>query len=426
MQRKLRKLVPGFLQKIDQDWMLNRPFLWATRIHYVLFFGLIGLAASTVFGLLQPISVSQIPKTTSFLIMMAIPALMALGYWWYRLSNVFSDTSHELGIWRRNFALILLGSLLIMAVPMSGWFIVETRAMEVREEVDRYEDSKALAIGLHLFESTLAPNQFSAYRDGQNPTYSWLYNYNEDQLKQKFAQSDPTVAAHKFLEAAHRYLPESYPITAQRLVEGYKLKYFPSDFNADALWQWRQDIMQKINYWEDMGVINPYDLHSVPNATQRSIDWKLVNTAIVLFLVPFLGLGLSFIYLGFRPFIGLMLSLVTLVGLISIITQFMTYRVEIQESFYGVAAIISFFAMFFGFSKPNDKPWQRNAQQIGLMAGLFGIYGLLIFAPSTLFNGPDTPPSLLIVAGILVVMTSLWLGPIRTRINFLQTTPSAR
>ncbi|MFK7923410.1 MAG: hypothetical protein AB8H47_15715, partial [Bacteroidia bacterium] len=104
----------------------------------------------------------------------------------------------------------------------------------------------------------------------------------------------------------------------------------------------------------------------------------------------------------------------------------MTYRIDIGESLYGVAAIISFFALYYGYGKPNAKPWQRSAQQIALMIGLFGVYGLLSFAPSVLFNSPDEPTSLPLVAGIVVVMSSLWLGPIRTRINFLQTTPSAR
>ncbi|MFK7926146.1 MAG: hypothetical protein AB8H47_29630, partial [Bacteroidia bacterium] len=369
MQRKLRKLIPGFLQKIDRDWMLNRPFLWATRIHYVLFFGLLGMGASTAFGLLQPISVSQIPFTTSFLILAAIPALMALGYWWYRLSHVFSDTSHELGIWRRNFVLILLGSLMIMAVPTSGWFIMEMRAMEVRSEIDRYEDSKALAKGLHLFESKLAAKQFYAYRNGQNPTYSWLYKYNEDQLAQEFDQSDPAMVAQAFLEVAHRYLPDSYPLTSQKLVEGYELKYFPSTLNPDAIWQWRQDIMRKINYWEDMGAFNPYALHSNLDTTQPSIDWKLLHIGTILLLIPFLSLGLSFIYLGVKPFIGLLLSLLALAGLTILMAPFMTYRIDIGESLYGVAAIISFFALYYGYGKPNAKPWQRSAQQIALMIG---------------------------------------------------------
>lgn len=426
MERKLRKFVPTFLQKIDRDWMLNRPYLWATKIHYVLFYGLIGLGLSMTFGQLQPISPSQISISTSFLITLSIPALLALAYWWYRLSVVFSQFAHDTQIWRRNFSLILLGSLLIMAVPTSGWFIMEWRTMEVRNELNRLEDTKTLEQGVHLFTSVMPVKLYWTYWDGHYSERSWYYNYSREDAIDDFMGLDKAQIAADFLEMAHRYNPDSYPISAEELVVAYHNRKLPSQFTRDALWHWRQDLMKRLNYWEELGAINPFRLHSgyaLPSV--EGINWKNIYPGILLFLIPFLGLGLAFVYLGLRPFIGFVLSLSALATVFGTMGQFMTYRVEIQEFFYGMMALTGFFSLYFGFSKAAAKNWMRSAQSIALLVGLTAIYGLLLFGPTVLLDmRTQGPPSALVMSGILTLLIALWLGPFQRRFNYLQTSPT--
>lgn len=427
MERKLKKFVPAFLQKIDRDWMLNRPYLWATKIHYVLFYGLIGLGLSMTFGQLQPISPSQISISTSFLIMLSIPAVLALGYWWYRLSITFSHYAHDVNIWRRNFGLILIGSLLIMSVPVSGWFIMEWRSMEVRSSLNRLQDTKTLARGVQLFDSVLPNQLYTTYRKGKPAERSWLYSYTEEEAEHDFLSMNQAFIARDFIKMAHRYLPESYPISTEKLIEAYLQNKFPPNFTQDALWQWRQDLVEKLNYWEDMGVLNPFNLYYYQSQPSiKGMNWKIIYPGILLFLIPFLGLGISLIYLGFRGFIGFVLSLTALGILIGTLGQFMTYRVELNESFYGMIALMGFFSLYYGFSKMSQKNWHRSVQKVSLFVGLTALYGLMILGPSVLFSlHTDGPPSPLLLAGILTMISALWLGPFQKRINDLQTTPSA-
>ncbi|MEL6593715.1 MAG: hypothetical protein AAFQ68_26675, partial [Bacteroidota bacterium] len=167
MQRTLRKFIPAFLRRLDHDWLLNRPFLWATRIHYVLFFGLLGLVASLVAGLVHTISPADIPRSTAYLSLVGVATLLGLGYWWFLLSQTFSREVHESAIWRRNLILIMAGSLLLVSVPLSGWFVMERRAVEVRKDLQIDLDIDCLQKGLHFFESRLPMKMYSTYRDGQ-------------------------------------------------------------------------------------------------------------------------------------------------------------------------------------------------------------------------------------------------------------------
>ncbi|MEL7530351.1 MAG: hypothetical protein AAFN10_03545, partial [Bacteroidota bacterium] len=390
------------------------------------FYGLIALGFSMTFGQLQPISASEISISTSFLITLSIPALIFLAYWWYRLSLVFSHFAHDAQIWRRNFGLILLGSLLIMAVPTSGWFMMEWRTMEVRKELSLLEDTKTFERGLFLFESVLPTQLYSTFWEGQINERSWLYNYDQEDALKDFVQMDRKILAQDFLAMAHRYLPASYPISAEDLETAYIRKQFPAQFDQDALWQWRQELMKRLNYWEELGMLNPFNLHSeheLPSV--EGMDWKAIYPGILLFLIPFVGLGFALIYLGFRPFIGYILSITALATVVGTLGQFMTYRVEIQEFFYGMLALAGFFSLYFGFGKAAAKPWIRIAQSVALFVGLTALYGLLIFGPSVLFGfNSQGPPSLLMMTGIMSLMITLWLGPFQQRINYLQTAPS--
>ena len=49
-----RPLMPGFLKKAEQKLLLNNPGIWSTRIHLVLYYGVLFLLFVTVLCFLEP------------------------------------------------------------------------------------------------------------------------------------------------------------------------------------------------------------------------------------------------------------------------------------------------------------------------------------------------------------------------------------
>ncbi|MEO1450979.1 MAG: hypothetical protein AAFV07_15725, partial [Bacteroidota bacterium] len=81
MLRHLQKFIPGFLLDLDRKWLVNRPGLWATRIHYVLFFGGLGTALALLFTQTRSISLQSVPHVFAEGWLVAIPTLLAFLFW---------------------------------------------------------------------------------------------------------------------------------------------------------------------------------------------------------------------------------------------------------------------------------------------------------------------------------------------------------
>lgn len=85
----LNLLIPSFLKKFSNYLLVNHPFIWKTRIHYILFYAFIANILAITIGLTLPVSLNYIPdyegvKVISILLM----ALSGLAYlFWIFLLN---------------------------------------------------------------------------------------------------------------------------------------------------------------------------------------------------------------------------------------------------------------------------------------------------------------------------------------------------
>ncbi|MEL7530356.1 MAG: hypothetical protein AAFN10_03570 [Bacteroidota bacterium] len=144
MQRFFATISPAFLRKLDQQLLINRPFLWATRIHHVLYWALLGNVFAACYAYLLPISGENIPSPWSGTIVLSLPVLSGLVFW--------AKSLQERGYWLhqkvipqksllRNQALFGLGSLLISAIPVVFFSIVSMRLNSLMT----YGDYEAIA-----------------------------------------------------------------------------------------------------------------------------------------------------------------------------------------------------------------------------------------------------------------------------------------
>lgn len=79
----LKKLIPPFLRKLDNYLLLNHPIAWISKIHIVLFYGIITWSLSALSGLLIPINLAQPQDLGLWYFLFTILAIVALCFWIY-------------------------------------------------------------------------------------------------------------------------------------------------------------------------------------------------------------------------------------------------------------------------------------------------------------------------------------------------------
>lgn len=114
---KLQKLVPSILSEYNQKWLTTTPWLWETKIHYVVFYaGLFNLLvfASTCLSFCFADSYGIhfiLPASLSIL------STIGIGTWLYALNNFSIERSygkHKTGIIKKRFLLYFTSFALLM------------------------------------------------------------------------------------------------------------------------------------------------------------------------------------------------------------------------------------------------------------------------------------------------------------------------
>jgi hypothetical protein len=86
MLKKADILTPSWLKRLDKYLLLNHPAIWASRIHYVLFFGGVGMGLLLAKAWLGPLSLSNIPDPDFHFWLAAVPCILLLPLLTYQLS----------------------------------------------------------------------------------------------------------------------------------------------------------------------------------------------------------------------------------------------------------------------------------------------------------------------------------------------------
>lgn len=83
MKTLIKKIVPGSLYRLDDHLLENYPLLWASRLHFLIYFELLLFCFNTLISSFQPISYTHIPGTTWLLIYGMGTNLILLIVWIY-------------------------------------------------------------------------------------------------------------------------------------------------------------------------------------------------------------------------------------------------------------------------------------------------------------------------------------------------------
>ncbi len=186
MLRKIELLIPPFLKRLDQQLLLNRPGLWTTKIHYVLFFGGIGLLLLLIKATLTPLSLSDIPNPGTHFMVLLIPIIIGFGVYVFRLSlfNVekqFGQTAPGRSLRDQLIFAATIGLLALMPFAYS-YILSDKIAAQVSNE-QLSADINALNLGdlffpedVYLYDKNVKENgeyHYDTYDyEGYSPFYS--------------------------------------------------------------------------------------------------------------------------------------------------------------------------------------------------------------------------------------------------------------
>ncbi|MBL7912621.1 MAG: hypothetical protein JNJ41_16285 [Bacteroidia bacterium] len=114
-----KKIAPGFLNRIDTYLLTNYPIVWISKIHYVVWFGLLLYLISTLIGCFVPIDLTSRADSGLWFLLLSVLSFILSWFWGYRYL-IFNKEKNfgnlKFGDEYKNFFLVFL------CVTIFAWF----------------------------------------------------------------------------------------------------------------------------------------------------------------------------------------------------------------------------------------------------------------------------------------------------------------
>ena len=413
MLRLTRQLIPPFLTALDRQWLLNRPYLWATRIHLVLFFGLGGLFSCLVIAFMPTVMAHSLPKGWHYALALGIPALMGLGLWIWR-SAQFSQAIPESWNSRFHLSLIyLLGFVVLTAGPLLTWTLIDLRVQQYGLNQDIRKDARTLAMGYQFFKDLPGVHGGSAFygigHRGANQIAEefQLHSHDPKWVKETLAE---------FCQTAQLYVPHAFPPESLDFLNWQNRGEAPSPQMINT---WVEDLEFQLTKWEQK-TFEPF----FPFNPNRSDFWWALFTALFL---PLGGLIIGTVQMGWERSIGLiaMLAAMGLVNMLLLLAM-QIIGINIGEGLPWVLLLIlnTLFLFYLGTRNKNRSPFHESLKQTSLVLGLGSLYFLVLYFPALVFHVND-PPSLWYTALVCCLIMALWIGLVQPSLHKLKAHPQS-
>lgn len=174
----MKKLIPPFLKRIDAYLLLNHPIAWISKIHIVLFYGLITWSLSALSGFVIPINLSQTQDLGLWYFLFTILAIIALCFWIYH--NVIFNLEKKFGKrhWTDEYKIFFLNVacvFIFISFPVPFTSIYNSRVASVVSNEEFIRDINTLNAG-ELFVVNNINNYEATYDTASRLTY---YNINK-------------------------------------------------------------------------------------------------------------------------------------------------------------------------------------------------------------------------------------------------------
>ncbi|MEM6261790.1 MAG: hypothetical protein AAGI38_04735 [Bacteroidota bacterium] len=379
MRRKINILIPGFLKRLDHYLLINYPALWATKVHYALFFIFIGYALMGLHLAVNPIQLHDVPEPWVYFGVLTIPA--GLSFLWYAYQVSLFKVEKYSGRWNvaqslRDQVVYFLVILLIAGGPVV-YFNGQDHLIANRVTTSGLEsDINALEIGDFFFPTHkyfFEPLNINpagevvfdgAYRHYYGGGYagSGVNTITENELIEFHAvpktRTKKLEIIKQYINVLEKYSGYRVPYTAQQVLASFESKKML--FILDDLGRVKYTAYQNINrVLEAKSPFNVTDLGGL-------ILYLLVFTSCIwLFLLIFQQIGLKLFLLtvvvGFLSILTVGFSIAVLGGVL------MYYTDELIVTIYFALLIFFIGVGYRRRTSPRYRNWKMIALSLSVL-----------------------------------------------------------
>jgi hypothetical protein len=207
----LNLLAPKFLKNLDDYFLLHHRLLWLTKVHYVLYYGLVtALAGATLIWAYPLRTDSSLPETALILFLSILLGLPALIFWLHK-QTLYSIEKNYGNLFpfmeQLRFGIYLFCFAIFAGIPIYFAVLVENKVANLENREQLAKDIYSLNAGNPYFPSN---------QNGENGDVIW----EEDKAKlqnwdgqQQFPQLGEGRNYYNFMpfHANYYYKYDSYP-----------------------------------------------------------------------------------------------------------------------------------------------------------------------------------------------------------------------
>jgi hypothetical protein len=214
-----RPLMPEFLKKAEQKLLLNKPGLWSTRIHLVLYYGILFMAVLAVVSFLDPMDMRRRSVESVWIGYVSILSVIALVVWliYFLRFNVFKKYGIIHPMYSLvNFILIFIATVVIALFTQVQPVVESIRANYAYGDEEIVKDINAMNLKLAQLENAtlhepwekdtilVLPDSIADVRGGQRrivagystaePVYNIPYEIvRESHIKYRLESTDSVI-----------------------------------------------------------------------------------------------------------------------------------------------------------------------------------------------------------------------------------------
>lgn len=314
----MSRFTPTFLQKIDKDWLLNQPEIWATRIHHLLFWGALYVGGLGLLGMLYPVTSNNVPDTEGSFAIGLFSAAFGFLYWVYQVSlyrpqeqfgNLPAGYSvKEIGIYLAGIVFLMSGSFFFSKQ-------IDIKSANVVSKSRLIEDVNRLNTGYIYFANRYdIENQIST----QNFIYPHYNLYPQEEFQGVLTQEELAYKVNKvrndkkvqlaqianYIESYNRYTNDPILASPEEV-----LTRFNAQLASISVGETTDNNFEQSEFYHDTWQVDRIIGRIAKAKTHRSMfyEWEFYGAMSI--LSGILGLSfLVFLRLGLRKFIVTILT----------------------------------------------------------------------------------------------------------------------
>lgn len=395
----MRKLIPNFLRNLDAYLLLNAPVIWISKIHYVLFFGLLMWLFSALIGFVIPINLFESQDLGIWYFLFTILAIVALCFWIYR--NVIFNIEKKFGNrhWTDEYKIFFLSFFSVFifmsfAFPFS--IIYNSRVANTVTDSELINDINILNEG-EPYIVTDINHYYSTYDSIKDKNYFYINDCNTfEEFTPYFIREDSVkLNLLTYYNQSTRYEKRkgNYAEIGQ-LIQSYinvaKKYHIEFNYSANQCLKHYQNLVEKSPQTNESFIglegINKYDLkeciENIAEAKFRTLFlWKSEFLLFLFYSTFYISLLIMmFKMVHWKQYIVTIIILIVLPILLLIISMLIpyNYRHSGSENIFLNLVLLSFFvAIFFAIRGVLDTKKFNSFSNICLQL----IYLCLPFIP---------------------------------------------